>query len=223
MLATAHVVALCGDLTDHGLPDEARLLTRALGGSPRTPVVAVLGNHDHEAGKADEVTALLREGGVHVLDGDAVEVHGVGFAGIKGFGGGFGAHTLQAWGEELMKRFVHEAIEEALKLERALARLRTQHRVVLMHYAPIEGTVRGEAPEIYPFLGSSRLEEPLGRYPVSAIFHGHAHHGQPRGETRTGIPVYNVAAPLLTEAGRTFHVLELSAGEPGAESPPPAR
>ncbi len=211
MMAAADVVALCGDLTDHGLPDEARSLARELAGPGRPPVVAVLGNHDYEAGRAEEVTGILREAGVHVLDGDTVELRGIGFAGVKGFGGGFGAHALQAWGEELMKRFVHEAIEEALKLERAIARLSTAHRVVLLHYAPIEATVRGEAAEIYPFLGSSRLEEPLSRHPVSAILHGHAHHGQRRGETRTGVPVFNVAAALLQRAGQRFHVLELPA------------
>jgi Icc-related predicted phosphoesterase len=212
MMAAADVVALCGDLTDHGLPDEARSLARELAGPGRPPVVAVLGNHDYEAGRAEEVAGILREAGVHVLDGDTVELRGIGFAGVKGFGGGFGAHALQAWGEELMKRFVHEAIEEALKLERAIARLSTAHRVVLLHYAPIEATVRGEAAEIYPFLGSSRLEEPLSRHPVSAILHGHAHHGQLRGETRTGVPVFNVAAALLQQhAGRRFHVLELPA------------
>jgi Icc-related predicted phosphoesterase len=220
MFAAADVLALCGDLTDHGLPEEAQLLVKALGGSARAPVVAVLGNHDHEAGRPEEVARILREGAIHVLDGDSVEIHGIGFAGVKGFGGGFGAHALQPWGEELIKRFVHEAIEEALKLERAIARLGTEHRVVLMHYAPIEDTVRGESAEIYPYLGSSRLEEPLGRHPVSAIFHGHAHHGQPRGRTRTGVPVYNVAAPLLASQGRPFHVLELRDGAPpGADEP----
>jgi Icc-related predicted phosphoesterase len=219
MFAAADVLALCGDLTDHGLPDEAHLLAKALGGSVRAPVVAVLGNHDHEAGRPDEVAGILRESGVHVLDGDSVEIHGIGFAGVKGFAGGFGAHALQPWGEELIKRFVHEAIEEALKLERAIARLGTEHRVVLMHYAPIEETVRGEAAEIYPYLGSSRLEEPLGRHPVSAIFHGHAHHGQLRGKTRTGVPVYNVAAPLLAGVGRPFHVLEIGGAPPGAGAP----
>src|SRR5262245_4194003 len=132
-----------------------------------------------------------------VLDGDAAEIHGVGFAGTKGFAGGFGPRTLAPWGEESIKRFVHEAVDEALKLESALAKLRTPRRVALLHYAPIEGTVQGEPREIFPFLGSSRLEEPLNRFNVTAVFHGHAHHGALEGRTSGGAPVYNVAMPLL--------------------------
>ena len=132
-----------------------------------------------------------------MLDGEECEIHGIGFVGVKGFAGGFGQHALQPWGEETTKRFVHEAVDDALKLESALARLRTPQRVALLHYAPIRDTVTGEAPEIFPFLGSSRLEEPLNRYAVTAVFHGHAHHGSPEGHTTGGIPVYNVAAPLL--------------------------
>src|SRR5262249_40894953 len=120
-----------------------------------------------------------------------------GFAGAKGFGGGFGTHTLEPWGEPTIKHFVHEAVEEALQLESALARLRTPQRVVLLHYAPIRATVEGEPPEIFAFLGSSRLEEPINRYPVTAVFHGHAHRGSPEGKTRGGVPVYNVSLSLL--------------------------
>ena len=138
-----------------------------------------------------------RNGGVLVLDGDAKEIQGLGFAGVKGFGSGFGERALQPWGEGAFKSFVREALEEALKLESALARLRTPQRYVLMHYAPVQGTVEGEPVEIYPFLGSSRLEEPLNRYPVTAVFHGHAHHGSLEGHTQSNIPVYNVSAPLL--------------------------
>ena len=159
-----------------------------------------------------------------VLDGDSVEIQGIGIAGVKGFGGGFGAHALQAWGEDSIKRFVHEAIDEALKLESAIARLATEHRVALLHYAPIEATIEGEAPALYPFLGSSRLEEPLTRHPLTAIFHGHAHRGRLRGETRTGVPVYNVAAPLLEEASperRAFRLLELGPDTGAVEPPPP--
>jgi Icc-related predicted phosphoesterase len=197
----ADVLLLCGDMTNHGLPDEARVLARELTTAVKIPIVAVLGNHEYESGKEAEVRQILLDTGATVLDGDACEVAGVGFAGIKGFGGGFGERALQAWGEESIKRFVHEAVDEALKLESALARLRTAHRVALMHYAPIQGTVEGEPREIYPFLGSSRLEEPLVRYPVTAVFHGHAHHGTLEGRTRDNVPVYNVAMPLL---GQTF-------------------
>ncbi len=193
----ADVLLLCGDLTDYGLPDEARVLARDVTAVLKIPVLAVLGNHDHESGKAPEVTAALREAGIVVLDGDVAEIHGVGFAGTKGFAGGFGAKTLAPWGEESIKRFVHEAIDEALKLESALAKLRTPRRVALLHYSPTESTVQGEPHEIYPFLGSSRLEEPLNRFGVSAVFHGHAHHGCAEGRTGGGAPVYNVALPLL--------------------------
>jgi Icc-related predicted phosphoesterase len=166
----------------------------------------------------DEVLHILSEAGVTVLDGDSVEVRGVGIAGVKGFGGGFGEHALQAWGEGLIKSFVHEAIAEALKLEAGIARLRTEHRLAVLHYAPIETTVRGEAPQLYPFLGSSRLEEPMTRLPLTAIFHGHAHHGQLEGHTRGGTPVYNVSAPLLARLHPDrppFYLLELTPGEPG--------
>jgi Icc-related predicted phosphoesterase len=220
----ADVLLLCGDLTDGGLPDEARMLARELA-AVRTPVVAVLGNHDYEAGKADEVRQILCDAGVNLLDGEPFEFRGVGIAGVKGFGGGFGPHALQPWGEEITKRFVHEAIQEALKLESALARLHTDERIVLLHYAPIEATVRGEPPEIFPFLGSSRLEDPLSRYPPRAVLHGHAHRGQIEGRTRDGVPVYNVSIPVLERAfpdRPRFHVLEIPVPEPPEGPPRPA-
>jgi Icc-related predicted phosphoesterase len=196
---SADMLLMAGDLTDYGLPDEARVLARALSGV-RLPIVAVLGNHDVESGKEAEVTQILTESGVTVLDGDATEVRGVGIAGVKGFGGGFGPRTLGAWGESVVKQFVHEAINEALKLESALARLRTRHMIALLHYAPIEGTAQGEPLEIFPFIGTGRLEEPISRYPVSFVLHGHAHRGQLEGHTKTNVPVYNVAMPLLARS-----------------------
>jgi Icc-related predicted phosphoesterase len=208
----ADVLALCGDLTDRGDPDEARALARALS-SVTIPTVAVLGNHDHELGKVAEVSQILSDAGVRVLDGEACEIHGVGFAGVKGFAGGFGRGALGPWGEEIIKRFVHEALDEALKLETALSRLRTERRVVLLHYSPIEGTVEGEPREIFPYLGSSRLEEPLTRYPVDAVFHGHAHHGSPEGRTMGNVPVYNVSIALLRRLypdQPPFRILELA-------------
>ncbi len=219
----ADVLALCGDLTDRGEPDEARQLARALAAAG-VPVVAVLGNHDHESGKAPEVSAILCDSGVHVLDGEAVEIHGVGFAGVKGFCGGFGRRALGPWGEEMIKLFVREAVNEALKLETALGRLRNGRRVVLLHYSPIAATVEGEPLELYPYLGSSRLEEPLTRYPVDAVFHGHAHHGCLEGRTMSNVPVYNVSLALLerTSGGATpFKVIELStdAGSGGGGGP----
>ena len=192
----ADVIVLCGDLTDYGLPEEGRVLARELGGV-RAPIVAVLGNHDYESGQEGELRAILGDAGVVLLDGESYETHGVGFAGVKGFAGGFGRGTLGAWGEPAVKQFVSEAMQEALKLESALARLRTPQRVALLHYAPIRDTVEGEPLEIFPYLGCSRLEEPLSRYPVSAVFHGHAHNGAPEGRTAKGTPVYNVAMPLL--------------------------
>ena len=192
----ADVLLLCGDLTDYGLVDEARLLAAELS-VVKVPVLAVLGNHDYESGHEEKIAEVLTEAGVTVLDGDSVEIGGLGFAGAKGFCGGFGRGTLGPWGERAVKAFVKEALDESLKLESALARLRTDRRVALLHYAPIRATVEGEPAEIYPFLGCSRLEEPLERYPVTVAFHGHAHRGAPFGETRVGTPVYNVAMPLL--------------------------
>jgi Icc-related predicted phosphoesterase len=196
---SADVMLLCGDLTDYGLADEARMLAKDLA-AVKVPIVAVLGNHDFEAGEEREIARVLSDVGVKLLDGDTWEFHGVGFAGIRGFCGGFGRGALGPWGEKIIKDFVHEAVQEALKLESALARLTTPSRVVLMHYAPVRGTVEGEPLEIYPFLGSSRLEEPLTRFDVTVVFHGHAHKGSPQGATSTGIPVYNVSHTLLKAA-----------------------
>jgi Icc-related predicted phosphoesterase len=195
----ADMLLLAGDLTDYGLPEEARIVARELS-ALRVPIVAVLGNHDYESGKEDEVRQILVDAGVVVLDGDACEINGVGIAGVKGFGGGFGQRALGPWGETIIKQFVHAAVDEALKLEAALARLRTEHLVALLHYAPVQQTAEGEPPEIFPFIGSSRLEEPINRYPVSLVLHGHAHRGQLEGATKSGVPVYNVSMPLLVRA-----------------------
>jgi Icc-related predicted phosphoesterase len=194
---SADVLVVCGDLTDYGLAEEAKLLARDLTSGLKIPVIGVLGNHDFEAGEQTEIAKILTDAGVRLLDGDTYEVHGVGFAGVRGFCGGFGRGALGAWGEPIVKQFVHEALQEVLKLESALARLKTQHRIALIHYAPVRDTVEGEPLEIYPFLGSSRFEEPLTRYSVSAVFHGHAHRGSPEGRTSSGIPVFNVCLPLL--------------------------
>jgi Icc-related predicted phosphoesterase len=195
----ADILLLCGDLTDHGLPEEARVLAQELAGL-RLPMLGVLGNHDYHSDHAEEVERIVEGAGLKLLDGDDCVVHGVGFAGVKGFGGGFGRHTLEAWGEPAIKKFVYEAVEEALKLEKALARLSGPARVAVLHYAPVQSTVEGEPPAIFPFLGSSRLEEPLNRYGVTVVFHGHAHHGSPEGKTLSGIPVYNVALSLMRQA-----------------------
>ncbi|HEX9787037.1 MAG TPA: metallophosphoesterase [Candidatus Binatia bacterium] len=226
--ATADILLLCGDIIDYGLPDEARGLIKDMNDiAKRITILAVLGNHEFESGKVDEVSGILKDGGITILDGDACEVKGVGFAGVKGFPGGFGARLLEPWGEPIIKQFVREAIDEALKLESALARLRTPARVALLHYAPIAATVIGEPLEIFPFLGSSRLEEPLNRYPVAAVFHGHAHRGTPEGKTSGGVPVYNVAMKLLQSSfpdRPPCRMIELPiTGErrAGASQPPP--
>jgi Icc-related predicted phosphoesterase len=183
----------------------------------KIPILAVLGNHDFESNKPDEVKQALTEGGITVLDGESVEIEGVGFAGAKGFAGGFGKAALGPWGENAIKLFVHEAVDEALKLEAALARLHTEVRICMLHYSPIQETVEGERREIFAFLGSSRLEEPINRHLVSVVFHGHAHVGTPRGQSATGVPVYNVALPLLRakvpECSRGFLLYELNLEE----------
>ena len=195
----AEILVICGDLTDYGLPEEATVLARELA-AVRIPMVGVLGNHDVESGQEDEIRRILGDAGVTLLDGESHEIDGVGFAGVKGFAGGFGRGALGPWGERIIKDFVHEAVNEALKLETALRRVQSPHRIALMHYSPVRSTVEGEPEEILPYLGSSRLEEPLTRYPVAAVFHGHAHHGSPEGATSNGIPVYNVSMSLLGRA-----------------------
>jgi Icc-related predicted phosphoesterase len=209
---SADMLLLAGDLTDTGQPEEARILARELS-SLRVPGVAVLGNHDFESGHQEEVSHILSDSGLTMLDGEACEVHGIGIAGVKGFAGGFGTAALGPWGEPIIKQFVHEAVNEALKLEASLARLRSARQVVLLHYSPVRQTVEGEPLEIYPYVGSSRLEEPITRFPVSMVVHGHAHRGRHEGRTKNDVPVYNVSLPLLsrTYPGRPpFLVLEVS-------------
>lgn len=193
----ADVLAICGDLTDYGLREEAEMLAEDLLAHCSVPVVTVLGNHDYESGRPDDVKDVMTGAGVILLDGDACELDGVGIAGAKGFAGGFGRGLLAPWGEPMIKAFAQESVDEAMKLESALRRLKTDHRVVLLHYAPILGTVEGEPPQIYAFLGSSRLEEPLDRFPVDFVLHGHAHQGAAEGKTAGGTPVYNVSAAVL--------------------------
>jgi Icc-related predicted phosphoesterase len=208
----ADVLVVAGDLTDYGLPDEARALAREITSALKIPAVGVMGNHDAESEQQDDVRQILTDAGLTILDGDSAEVHGVGFAGVKGFAGGFGRRALGPWGEPIIKQFVQEAVREALKLESALARLRTDRIIAVMHYSPIQATVEGEPLEIYPFLGCSRLEEPLSRYPVTAVFHGHAHHGQPEGRTSKEVPVFNVSMSLMRELSPAapFRVLEVT-------------
>lgn len=218
---SADLLLLTGDLTDHGLPDEARVLAHELS-ALRVPIVAVLGNHDFESNQQDQVRDIVTSAGVTVLDGEACEVLRIGIAGVKGFAGGFGQRALGPWGEPTVKQFVHEAVNEALKLETALARLRTPQIIALLHYSPVQQTVEGEPLEIYPFVGSSRLEEPLNRYPVTLALHGHAHRGRLQGTTASNIPVYNVSLPLLTRMfpdRPPFRVVTLSVEASGVGSP----
>jgi Icc-related predicted phosphoesterase len=192
----ADVLVLAGDLTNYGLPDEMEPLLNVVVRS-RVPTIAVLGNHDYESGRQAELIRMMSGAGLKVLDGTAYERDGVGFAGTKGFVGGFGRGLLTAFGEPEIKQFVQASIDEALKLERAMAQLRTPKRVVVVHYSPISTTVQGEAPEIYPFMGTTRLAEVIDRHGADLVLHGHAHHGQLEGKTIGGSLVYNVAITLL--------------------------
>jgi Icc-related predicted phosphoesterase len=204
---------VCGDLTDTGDEAEAQVLADELR-SCIIPVVGVLGNHDFEKGRHKLIRQIVQNENVHILDGEAVVLLDIGFAGVKGFGGGFDNHMLSMFGEGAMKAFVQEAVDEALRLDRALARLdaeyKVEKKVVLMHYSPICETIIGEPEPIYPFLGSSRLAEPLNRRNVTAAFHGHAHVGSIEGKTSGGVPVFNVSKPLLIKAGYKcpFYVFE---------------
>jgi len=194
---TADVLALCGDLTHLGLPKEADKLAADLRVC-RIPVVAVLGNHDHQSRQQEEIKKVLRAAKVVMLEEtETFQLKGVGFAGAKGFGGGFDKHMLTPFGEDPVKHFVTEAVNESLKLEVALNSLRTEKAVVVLHYSPIAATVMGEPPEIFPFLGSSRLAETIDHFDVNAVFHGHAHNGTCEGKTVKGTPVYNCCMQLM--------------------------
>jgi Icc-related predicted phosphoesterase len=209
----ADVLVIAGDLTDTGDEQEAQVLAEELKACT-IPVVAVLGNHDYEKGRHKLIRQMLQNDNVYILDGEAIVIGKVGFAGIKGFGGGFDNHMLSMFGEGAMKAFVQEAVHEALHLDRALARL-DEHtdikKIAVLHYSPIRETVIGEAEAIYPFLGSSRLAEPLTRRGVTAAFHGHAHIGTLKGEAPGGVKVFNVAKHILLRDGYTvpYFLLEV--------------
>jgi Icc-related predicted phosphoesterase len=209
MSSNADVLLLCGDLTEYGLPEEAEELAADIRSAVKIPCIGVIGNHDYESGHPETVADSLDQTGVTMLNGEAVEIAGVGFAGICGFGGGFGRRMLNAWGEPLIKQFVQESISHAIRLEQALVKLQTERRVVVLHYSPIRATLEGEDPEIFAFLGSSRLEEPINRFRATAVFHGHAHNGITDGKTSMGIPVYNVSAPVLHRTGKPYRIVEL--------------
>ncbi len=187
----ADVLVLAGDLTNMGLPEEMSILLAELERIP-LPVIAVVGNHDHESDHLEELVDMMVYRGVKVLDGNTCKVNGVGFVGTKGFCGGFGKLAVQPFGEKALKAFIRASIDEAARLGSALSSLDCSHRVAVLHYAPIKETLRGEAQELFPFLGSSLLADALDHHGADLIFHGHAHNGSPEGHTARGIPVYNV-------------------------------
>jgi Icc-related predicted phosphoesterase len=204
----ADVLVLAGDLTDLGKPKEAELLAQDLKACS-IPVVGVLGNHDYECGCPEEVTRILRDAGMKVLEGQAVEIEGVGFVGVKGFAGGFGRRMLGSFGEPAMKQFVAETMNEAMRLENAMRTVRSKRSMVILHYAPVADTIESEPLEIYPFLGSSRLAETIDRFTVSAIVHGHAHRGRFEGHTPGGQKVYNVARHIEKPNGKLYAIIEV--------------
>ena len=216
----ADYLVLCGDMTTHGRPEQMRAFVEELRGI-EIPIIAVLGNHDYEGESVDELTAILRGRGVHVLEGDFVIIDGVGFAGVKGFAGGFGRGSLAPFGERIIKEFVQFAIDDALRLENAMRSLDTEVRVALLHYAPIPETILGEPEVIWPFLGSSRLLLPIETYDATVVFHGHAHHGSLEGITPKGIPVYNVSQPVLAANELPIFLWKANAPERRKRAPDP--
>ncbi len=209
----ADVLVLAGDLTDHGRPAETEVLVRALH-EVGIPIVAVLGNHDHEAGHASDILRMLASFGVHSLERSSVVIDGVGFAGAKGFGGGFGRAIVRGFGEDALKTFVSESVIEAEGLRAALKSLSTPSKVAVTHYSPIVETVLGEPVEIHTFLGTSRLANALEEGGAILALHGHAHHGSLEGMTTGGVPVYNVSLPVLRAAGLEARVLDVPAAQP---------
>lgn len=196
----ADILLVGGDLTRHGTLEEARVVAEELE-DPGVPVVVVLGNHDHHSDAQDEITALLREHGITVLEGDATVVpvgaHTLGVAGTKGFGGGFAGKCASVFGERIMREFASHTVDLADALHDALCGLDTDVTVALTHYAPCGDTLHGEPAEIYPFLGSYLLGEAIDRCGVDLAIHGHAHAGYERGTTPGGVRVRNVAQPVI--------------------------
>ena len=206
----ADVLAIGGDLTDLGRLEQAEVLLRALDDCP-VPVVVTLGNHDYESGNAAEISRLLVESRVHLLDRSSVVIDGVGFSGVKGFCGGFDETIANSFGEDLFKAWVTEGILEAEALKTELRGLETERRVAVLHYAPVRATVEGEPPEIHAFLVTSRLGAALDDGGATVAFHGHAHNGPFRGETPGGVPVFNVSVHLLEQEGfgKPYYVVEV--------------
>jgi Icc-related predicted phosphoesterase len=206
----ADVLLLCGDLTNFGKTKEAEILAEDIK-SCSVPVLGVLGNHDYECGQPEEVAKILQDSGMVVLDEQAHEIDGVGFAGVKGFMGGYGRGELAPFGEPIAKMLVDEAMNEARKLENQLRTLRTDRSVAVLHYSPIVETIEGEPEAIFQYLGSQRLCDPIDRFDhVKAVVHGHAHHGTYEGRTPRGTPVYNVAQFVVKPLfGRPYALIEV--------------
>lgn len=208
--SVADVLVLCGDLTNFGKTSEAEILADDIK-SCSVPVLGVLGNHDYECGQPEEVARILHDAGMTILDEQAIEIDGVGFAGVKGFMGGYGRGELAPFGEPIAKAFVDEAMNEARKLENGLRSLRTDRSVAVLHYSPTVETLQGEPGEIYQYLGSQRLADAIDRFDhVKAVVHGHAHHGSYEGRTPGGTPVFNVAQFVLKPLfGKPYALLEV--------------
>lgn len=212
----ADVLLLTGDLTDRGLPEEAECLVKQLS-ALSMPILAVLGNHDHESECEDELTQIFIDAGIIMLDNTAYEIDNVGFAGTKGFCGGFGRTMIQPFGEKALKKFAQTGMKEAVSLEVVLANLECEHKVAVLHYAPIPETLVGEPPEIFAFLGSEHLGIALDRQGVDLAVHGHAHHGSPEGKTAAGVPVHNVSRYVQEQHfGQCYRVFEV--GRDSSES-----
>ena len=199
----ADLLLIAGDLTRVGDPAEAAILIDELRGLG-VPIVAVLGNHDYHTDRASQVTHALSDAGITVLEGTSItfDIGGtrIGIAGVKGFGGGFPGATASDFGEPEMRAFVGHTKERAAHLETALRNLECDRRIALLHYAPVPDTLQGEPVGIYPFLGSYLLAEAIDRVGADLALHGHAHHGSEHGVTAGGVPVRNVAQPVLRRA-----------------------
>ncbi len=205
----ADVLLLAGDLTRHGTVAEARCVAIEFG-ALGVPVVAVLGNHDYHADQPAEVTSVLEDAGITVLEGTGtvLPLNGtrLGVAGAKGFGGGFAGRCASDFGEPEMKAFIRTTMGIAERLGHTLRGLECDVLVALTHYAPIPETLAGEPPEIYPFLGSYLLGQAIDSAPTALALHGHAHHGSERGTTPGGVRVRNVAHPVIKQAYSVFHL-----------------
>jgi Icc-related predicted phosphoesterase len=209
LAGTAEVLLLAGDLTRHGTVAEAKIVADEFAGSP-VPVIAVLGNHDLHSDEAEGVTAALTDGGVTVLEctSTVLTIEGVrlGVAGTVGFGGGFPRGTVADFGEPEMKAFAARGRALAAGLGEALRALDCDVTVALTHYAPVPETLEGEPREIYPFLGSHLLADVIDSCGAALALHGHAHAGSPDGRTPGGVPVHNVARPVLHRPYRLFEL-----------------